>query len=107
MAETLLALMQATREDVAALRREQSSGREQQAQLAAQMAAVSAQVAAVVANLEQHRADDRRELDQLHQRTDRLTARERWLAGGLATVGAVAAAAGWPVAARLLDTIGG
>lgn len=52
---------------------------------------------AAARELERHRADDRRELDELHEDVDRLSGRERWLAGGLAVLSLLVLGVGVPL----------
>jgi hypothetical protein len=109
MSDPVLDAINAVRQDVAALRRESSHDRQQIAANQVQIAVCSAQVGSAVALLEQHRADDRRELDGLHGALDRERRRvnglSRWrwtLAGvGLAAF-ALAGAAGWSDVAQII-----
>lgn len=59
-------------------------------------------VNALAERVERHEADDRRELDELHETARRLSGRERWLTGGLAVVMAVVTLIGAPVVVHVV-----
>ena len=114
MSETLLALMQATREDVAAMRQEIVAGRQETARLASEVARLAAQEVAARRDLDRHREDDRRAMaelaDSLAAHGEQIGSLRRWrswLTGAIAALGLVVSMVAVPLVAQLVAQLGG